>query len=150
MSARIEDLEPVTRGLCVQLLAEAVARNLPIRVTHTRRTNDEQLHLYRQGREFRGGIWVVVDKTKVVTNAKPGSSPHNYGLAFDVCFNGPDPYLDAYRKDHPGKLDPRWHELGALGESLGLSWGGPLGPNDDLDWDAPHFQRPRWKQYKGG
>lgn len=150
MSARVEDLEPVTRKLCEELLAAWNRRDPRIRVTHTRRTNDEQLHLFRQGREMRNGVWVVVDKSRVVTNAKPGTSPHNFGLAFDVCFMGADPYLDEGKKDRGGKLHPLWFELGQIGESLGLSWGGPLGPNDDLDWDAPHFQRPRWKQYKGG
>lgn len=147
MSARIEDLEPKTRGMCEALLLAAPAQGLPIRVTQTRRTMDEQLHIWMQGRQMQGGVWVVVDPRRIVTKARPGMSAHNYGLAFDVCFEGKDPYLHAFEVEHKD-LDPRWYLLGALGESLGLSWGGPLGPNDDLKWDAPHFQRRNWRKYR--
>lgn len=145
----IAGLEPWTQGKCLELLDAWNTREPHIRVTQGRRTMDEQLHLWRKGRELRNGVWVVVDPLKVVTRAKPGTSPHNYGLAFDVCFEGADPYLDAGKKERKGRLHPTWFELGQLGESLGLSWGGPLGPDDDLDWDAPHFQRPFWRKFKG-
>lgn len=66
---------------------------------------------------------------KGVTNAKPGNSFHNYGLAVDIVF-----------KDAQGR--PSWSEshdwqtLGRLGKEEGLVWGG--------DWKKPvdrsHFQ----------
>lgn len=63
------------------------------------------------------------------TNAKPGYSFHNYGLAADIVFRnktgGP-----SWAENHD------WKRLGELGKSVGLEWGG--------DWrhlkDRPHFQ----------
>lgn len=139
MSSRIEDLEPVTRGLCERFLADAASQGINLRVTHTLRTMDEQLHLYAKGRELRDGVWKIVDIHQIVTKARPGQSPHNYGLAFDICFAGADPY--------PHEDDPRWTVLGKLGESLGLDWGGPLGAGDKFTFDRPHFQRANWRQF---
>lgn len=152
MSARIEDLEPVTRGLCVQFLAAceanaAVQAAGGVRVTHTRRTLDEQLHLYAKGRAFRvtadnpQGEWVVVDRKAIVTKAPPGSSAHNYGAAFDICFNAANPYPDP--ETPAGKN--LWQIVGAIGERIGLNWGGPLGAGDRFTFDCPHFERRDWR-----
>jgi peptidoglycan L-alanyl-D-glutamate endopeptidase CwlK len=144
MSSEILLLEPVTRSLCKALLARwEEGMHPPIRVTHTLRTNDEQMHLYQQGRQLQGKVWVVVDPKRVVTKAQPGESAHNYGAAFDVCFAGPDPYLHKYEVEH-GTPDPLWNLLGDTGAKLGLEWGGT--------WksfkDRPHFQRPDWRTLK--
>lgn len=129
MSARIEDLEPTTRAMCEDFLEVANDEGPLIRVTHTLRTMDEQAKLYAQGRTLPG---------PQVTKAKPGQSPHNFGMAFDICFVGKVPY--------PPDKDPRWLKLGMLAESLGLSWGGPNGKGDRFTWDRPHFERPDWKK----
>lgn len=139
MSARIDDLEPVTRGMCVKFLERAALAGINLRVTHTLRTLDEQLHLYAKGRVFRDGVWTVINAGAIVTKAKPGQSPHNYGLAFDVCFAGADPYPDVD--------DPRWELLGVIGEECGLDWGGPLGAGDKFTFDRPHFQRGNWRLF---
>lgn len=133
MSARIEDLEPVTRELCEKFMAETVMKGIALRVTHTLRTKDEQTKLYAQGRTLPGPI---------VTRAKAGQSPHNFGMAFDVCFVGKVPY--------PPETDPRWLQIGQLGEALGLSWGGPNGKGDKFTFDRPHFERPDWKAARDG
>ena len=139
MSARIEDLEPKTRQMCEAFLAKAALAGINLRVTHTLRTLDEQLHLWAKGRTFRDGVWIIVAPALIVTKAKPGQSPHNSGLAFDICFAGADPYPDAD--------DPRWKVLGELGEECGLDWGGPLGKGDKFTWDRPHFQRNNWRAF---
>lgn len=82
-----------------------------LRVTHGYRSLGSQSRLYNQGRTAPGPR---------VTNAKPGLSYHNYGLAVDFCFRGKDPYLEN---------DPRgvelWLFLGSLIESdSGCYWGG--------------------------
>jgi len=82
----------------------------------------EQDALYARGRTTPG---------KKVTNAAAGHSNHNFGLAFDIgVFRGRE-----YCGEHP-----LYNELGTLGKSLGLEWGG--------DWkfcDEPHYQlRPSW------
>jgi peptidoglycan L-alanyl-D-glutamate endopeptidase CwlK len=104
----------------------AVAPVAAVRITHTLRTLDEQAHLYMQGRTMPG---------RIVTYAKPGSSAHNYGMAFDFCFAGKT-LEECYPKD-----PARWDRVGLVGESVGLAWGGR--------WkklkDRPHFERPEWK-----
>lgn len=137
MSSRIEDLVPEMQVKCRAFLNAAALQGINLRVTHTLRTMDEQLHLFAKGRALRDGVWVVTDAQQIVTRAKPGKSPHNYGLAFDICFAGADPY--------PDEDDPRWTILGGLGEQLGLDWGGPLGAGDKFTFDRPHFQLANWK-----
>lgn len=146
----LDGLEPWTRAKCEQVLAAAPkVLGLPVRVTQGRRTLDEQLHLWQQGRKLVSGVWVVVDPARIVTKAKPGRSAHNYGMAFDICFVSADPYLHEYEELHPGQVDPRWQQYGELVESVGLSWGGPLGVNDPFSWDRPHAERPDWKTASG-
>lgn len=149
MSDKVEDLEPVTRDLCEKFLHECALRGYDLRVTHTLRTRDEQLHLYAQGRRRRSdGVWVEVEPRRIVTKAMPGQSPHNFGMAFDICWRGGDPYLHTYLEHH-GDPDPRWVEIGRIGEGLGLNWGGPLGEGDRFTWDSPHFEIKNWKVHAG-
>lgn len=126
--------------MCEEFLARCSASGIFLRVTHTLRTMDEQLHLYAKGRALREGVWVLVDPRAVVTKAKPGQSAHNFGLAFDIAFNGADPY--------PDERDPRWELIGLIGAEVGLDWGGPLGADDRFAWDRPHFQRLNWKSFR--
>lgn len=88
-------------------------------LTSGRRTFEEQAALYAQGRTAPGAI---------VTYAKPGTSYHETGLAFDVA-----------RETLQGPAWPAdgawWSVVGELGESLGLTWGGRF-PHPD----APHFE----------
>lgn len=101
--------------------------NFDIIITSTLRDNEKQLQIYKQGRELTNGSYVVVDKSKVVSNAKPGTSFHNYGLAFDfaVKINGKITWDVKY-----------YIEVGKIGKEVGLEYGG--------DWinfkDYPHFQ----------
>ena len=122
MSSRVEDLEPITREMCLAFLDDVKDSGHNIRVTHTLRTMDEQAHLYAKGRTLGGSI---------VTNAKPGDSPHNWGCAFDICFAGLEPFSD----QHP------WQGVGAIGKSCGLVWGGDF----KSIVDRPHFERPDWR-----
>lgn len=70
-----------------------------------------------------------------VTNAPGGHSYHNYGLAFDVCVidRGTLNWVEGVDVNDNDITD--YEELGAIGERLGLQWGGR--------WkfaDMPHFQ----------
>lgn len=154
MSARLEDLEPVTREMCRRWLDAAADAGHDVRLTWTLRTDDEQEHMYAKGRTIPGepchhsdgvrpvGACAQHPLGATVTRARAGQSPHNEivegkACAFDFRFAGPAPY--------PPDTDPRWVELGRLGESFGLSWGGPLGDADRFTFDRPHFERPNWK-----
>lgn len=132
MSAKVEDLEPVTREMCLAFLADCESAGILVRVTHTFRTMDEQAHLYAKGRTLPG---------PVVTMAKPGESPHNWRMAFDVCQAGGDPY------PNPNKGVGRdwWLQVGRMGRMVGLRWGGDFKSIQDY----PHFERPDWRLAKG-
>lgn len=97
-------------------------------MTHGYRTYPEQHELYSLGRTKPG---------RKVTNSKPGESMHNFGLAFDICFKGDDPYLDKLTPKDSADL---WLFVGSIGKSIGLHWGGDF----SSILDKPHFEyRPR-------
>ena len=95
--------------------------------THTLRTIAMQDALYAIGRTVPG---------KIVTNARGGSSFHNYGLAIDIAFNrgGKLSYDMKADLDKDGKAD--WTEVVQTFKEFGWEWGG--------NWkftDYPHFQK---------
>lgn len=91
------------------------------------RTMTEQAQLYALGRTRRG---------RKVTNAKPGDSYHNYGLAVDLCLKEPVKEKGRLTK-YPDK-HPIWGYIGEAARVFGLSWGG--------EWkklkDRPHIEVP--------
>lgn len=123
---RVAALHPPFQALVRIFLAECAKAGYRLRVTHGHRSLDEQAALYAQGRTAPG---------KIVTNAKPGSSAHNYAAAIDVVF---------LLKD--GKVDWNgpWKEIGAIGERLGLVWGG----NFKTIIDRPHFEWAHWRDLR--
>jgi peptidoglycan L-alanyl-D-glutamate endopeptidase CwlK len=116
---RILTLHPFIRDKVRQFLSLAKESGIDLLITSGMRTFQEQEKIYQQGRTLPGPI---------VSWAKPGTSYHNYGLAIDVVpiVNGQAIW---------GSTNT-WNRLGALGKSLGFTWGG--------DWkrkpDRPHFQ----------
>lgn len=135
MSRSLDDLSPVIRPKVDQFLYACKAAGIDIIVTCTLRTLDEQAHAYAQGRTMPGPI---------VTNAKPGTSAHNYGLAVDVVpmVNGkPDWTFNAM---HPS---PAWEKIGRLGRLAGLEW---FGDPSSLFVEGAHFQEPHWREYLPG
>ncbi len=117
----IKLLIPEMRPLVQKFLSLASYNGFDIRITSSYRSFDEQAALYMQGRGLSG---------PVVTNAKPGQSSHNYGLAIDVV-------------DRKKGYDIDWKKLGKIGKQAGLKWGG--------DWwrfiDRPHFYHPLTRKY---
>ncbi|MEW6374394.1 MAG: M15 family metallopeptidase, partial [Thermodesulfobacteriota bacterium] len=68
-------------------------------------------------------------ENRIVTNARPGYSLHNFGLAFDVVpLDGGKPIWDSSH--------PVWQRIGNAGKGVGLEWAG--------EWkkfrEYPHFQ----------
>lgn len=98
-------------------------------IVQGRRTADDQLLLWLQGRDPNTGE--VIDPAQIVTNAKPGQSRHETGEAFDVA-----------QLHEDGRVtwdDVPWSEVGRLGEELDLIWGGRW----ERIRDRPHFEEPR-------
>jgi peptidoglycan L-alanyl-D-glutamate endopeptidase CwlK len=138
-SRKIEDLHPHVKTLCEQFIKACEDAGLDVLITSTYRDHESQAELYAQGRTKPG---------KIVTNAPPGKSWHNWRVAFDIVplrhgkpvwgisGNGID---DNPSDDEFDDLE-LWLRIGAIGKSVGLEWAG--------DWKSfkefPHFQ------YTGG
>ena len=119
-TARLQLVCPALSAKIHQMADMLSLEGITFRVTQGVRTWSEQAALYAQGRTAPG---------PVVTNAAPGHSYHNYGLAVDVVplgVSGPD-----WNLSHPV-----WQRLVDVGTSLGLTSG--------TQWrtfpDWPHFQ----------
>jgi peptidoglycan L-alanyl-D-glutamate endopeptidase CwlK len=130
MSRFLTDLEPETLKLANAFLANCEAASVDVLVTCTLRTFAEQDALYAKGRTEAGMI---------VTNAKGGQSPHQYGMALDVVpLEHGKPIWQA--------SDPIWAIVGVCGVNAGLEWGANF-PGSFKD--IPHFQRSNWKDHIG-
>ena len=117
-SRRLEDLHPLIAEKAQQLIEIAQAEGIEILVTSTLRSFEEQAELFAIGRTKPG---------EKVTNAEPGESWHNFGLAFDIV-----PLVN-------GKAvwdSPFWSRIGDLGKQVGLVWGGDFHSFKD----KPHFE----------
>ena len=119
----IGKLHPRVQAYARALYFKAREHGLTIQIISGLRSYAEQDALYAQGRTEPGNV---------VTNARAGHSNHNFGIAFDVGLFERNEYLGE---------SPMYKAVGALGEELGLEWGG--------NWrtlvDQPHFQlRPAW------
>jgi len=107
MSRSLDDLHPKVRERCKAFILACEAAGIDVIVTSTLRSMEDQAALYAKGRTIPGAK---------VTNAPPGHSYHNYGLAFD------------FAPLKHGKID--WIDLdlfrkcGEIGESCDLEWAG--------------------------
>jgi len=125
---KLDSLEPDFKIIMEQILKKvSESTGLTWVPTSGRRTMKEQADIYAQGRTKPG---------RKVSNAPPGSSPHNFGLGCDcapmtkdgkdIWWNAPAGFWDAY---------------GACCEEAGMTWGGHFKSITDL----PHCEHPRWK-----
>lgn len=137
MAVKIDDLHPTIRPMARTLLDLAAKEGIDLRITFGIRTFEQQEALYNQTCDGKDndGDGKIDEADEKVTQAKPGQSFHNYGLAIDVC-----PFVKG-KPDWKSKL---WNRIGQLGKSVGFSWGG--------DWakfkDLPHFEYPKNTSYK--
>jgi len=107
-SRSLDELLPQVK-IKVEKFIEACKDNgIDLLVTSTYRDNESQQAIYDQGRTTPG---------KIVTNAKPGESFHNYRCAVDVV-----PLLNG--KPNWDGSDPVWQTVGRLGKESGLDWAG--------------------------
>lgn len=143
---RVALLHPKIRDEVRNLINKAEARmpGVAIRIAQGLRTFEEQDKLYAQGRTTPG---------KRVTNAKGGSSFHNYGLAFDFLLmydkdlNGTYEVASWNTKedfDKDGESD--WMEVVDIFEAANYTWGGRFSSIPD----QPHFEKTfgvNWRGY---
>ena len=122
-SRSLDDLIPPAKQRVLSFIEAAKAKNIDLLVTSTYRDKESQAALFAQGRTLPG---------KVVTNARPGESYHNWRCAVDVVplVNGKAVWND----------NTLWLKIGIIGESCGLEWAGRWRTFKEY----PHFQ------YTGG
>lgn len=124
---------PKLQRAAKKLVAQCKKQKISIKITECLRTVEEQNMLYAKGRTAPGGK---------VTNAKGRtySSMHQWGVAFDFCLvmdvdkdgkTSDDSYNDA---------TGLFEKVGAIGQKLGLEWGGGWSSIKD----RPHFQLKDW------
>jgi peptidoglycan L-alanyl-D-glutamate endopeptidase CwlK len=115
----LNGLDPAIRCKAWAFYGKAMNLGIELLVYEGRRSFMRQGEMHAQGRTIPG---------RKVTNAAPGQSYHNYGLAFDC--------VEMAEDGSPLWDETPWDKLGTLGKSVGLSWGG--------DWrtfkDRPHFE----------
>lgn len=129
----IKDLHPKLKEKVKELKKKCTDKGIKIGIGECVRTVTEQDALYAKGRTTAGSV---------VTNARGSSysSMHQWGVAVDFYL-----IMDV---DKDGKTSDDafndatglFEEVGKIGKSIGLEWGG--------DWksikDKPHFQLPDW------
>jgi peptidoglycan L-alanyl-D-glutamate endopeptidase CwlK len=102
----------------------AAAHGYEYKAISGNRTWDEQAKIYAQGRTSPG---------KIVTNAKPGYSNHNYGIAVDMGVFKDGKYLDGLK---PAEAQAFHNKAAVIAEKYNIEWGG--------SWksfkDYPHFE----------
>jgi peptidoglycan L-alanyl-D-glutamate endopeptidase CwlK len=91
------------------------------------RSWEDQAVLYAKGRTSPGPI---------VTNAKPGSSMHNFGLAIDCGVFKGNVYMDDSTPADQKVADLMHKHVSTLCAKHNLRWGG----NFKKLYDAPHFE----------
>ncbi len=124
MNASLDWLHPDLKPLAQEWLDNCHAVGLKVSITFTWRSIPLQNIMYAQGRTAPG---------EIITNAAGGESLHCFTLsddtpaskAFDwACFDDDSRYIS-------DGSDPKYAQAGAIGEKLGLSWGGR--------WHHPDF-----------
>ncbi|TGB04678.1 M15 family metallopeptidase [Halobacillus salinus] len=116
----IGEVHPAVKDKVLCIIERAYGEGINVQFSSGFRSSSEQQRLYNQGRATSGSV---------VTNAKPGQSVHNYGLAVDF-------FLTTYDgSSATWTVNKEWRRVAAIGKQLGFQWGG--------DWktfrDYPHL-----------
>ncbi|WP_260320116.1 MULTISPECIES: peptidoglycan-binding protein [Peribacillus] len=124
-------MDAVVKASALEMIERAYTEGIAVQISAGYRSLEEQAALYGQGRIYRYNGKNYSDPAKpVVTNAKPGQSYHNFGLAIDFFLVSDDGRKAIWT------VDSRWQRVAAIGKKLGFEWGG--------DWrtfkDYPHLQ----------
>lgn len=131
-----KQVHPEVYKRAVELICRCHAEDVFIVFTDGLRTLEDQAVLYGKG---RANYWYSNKNysdpaAKRVSNAQPGQSFHNYGLALDFVT------CDGSGKNIDWVVGPKWRRAAAIAKELGFAWGG--------DWtgfvDYPHIE------YNGG
>jgi peptidoglycan L-alanyl-D-glutamate endopeptidase CwlK len=106
-SRKLEDLLPKVAELARHFISSCSKEDIDLLITSTYRDKECQAALYAKGRTAPG---------RIVTNARPGYSYHNWCVAFDFVpiVHGKPAWNDA----------GLFERCGVIAESCGLEWAG--------------------------
>lgn len=114
-------IHSVVKETAIEVIKRAYKEGINVQISSGYRSNAEQQRLFNQGRTTPGNI---------VTNARPGQSMHNYGLAVDYFLTNESGTTAVWT------VNANWRRVAAIAKSLGFAWGG--------DWtgfvDYPHLE----------
>lgn len=124
--ANLDGLHPIVREATEKLIEVCKEKGIDIIIAQAYRSIAEQNALYAQGRTDKYDRFGK--KKSIVTNARGGTSYHNYGLAIDYCLKVDGKAIWSVNKD--------WRTVATEAKKLGFEWGG--------EWksfvDYPHLQ----------
>ena len=127
----LNTLIPEVQNAFIDFLVQArelvAKQGLDYKVICGTRSWNEQAALYAKGRTAPG---------PKVTNAKPGSSMHNFGLAIDCGVFKGKVYMDDSTPADKRIADMMHKQASTLAAKHKLRWGG----NFKSIYDAPHFE----------
>ena len=127
--------EILVRG--IEMVRRCYDEGIYILFTDGLRTDIDQAKLFGQSRKnyWYKGVNYSAPEKPWVTNAEPGTSFHNFGLALDYVLT------DATAKPVFWTRNKQWERAAAIAKELGFSWGG--------DWPAKIRDNPHI-EYNGG
>jgi hypothetical protein len=114
MITDLNSLHPFFRDQVLSLIAKCRAKGIELVIVETYRTHAKQHEYKTMGKKY--------------TSSGAGRSKHQYGLAVDVV-----PVVDSIAVWNNTML---WRKIGAVGEKLGLRWGGRW----RKPYDPGHFE----------
>lgn len=129
---RIGNVHSHVKACAKEIIKRAYNKGIYVVFAQGLRTMEDQAKLYGQGRSsywYKGKNYGN-PKLPIVTQAPPGTSIHNYGLALDFYLTNSQGTTASWN------VNSDWKEVVKIAKSLGADWGG--------DWnsfkDYPHFE----------
>jgi peptidoglycan L-alanyl-D-glutamate endopeptidase CwlK len=131
-------VNPSLKDYALELIKRCYKEGIYVQLSSGYRSHEDQAKLFGQGRSnyiYKGKQYGRIKdangkQLKVVTNAEPGQSIHNYGLAIDYFLVSDD------GEDALWTVNDKWKRVAAIAKKMGFEWGG--------DWktfvDYPHLQ----------
>lgn len=128
------DVHSAVKDKVLCIIERAYNEGINVQFSSGYRSFAEQRKLFNQGRTASGNV---------VTNAEPGQSVHNYGLAADFFLTTHDGSAATWT------VNKEWRRVADIAKQLGFRWGG--------DWksfpDSPHIDLAdglSWRDLKAG
>jgi peptidoglycan L-alanyl-D-glutamate endopeptidase CwlK len=150
MSRSLKDLTPLTREKCLAFLDACEEAGIKVMIQETLRDYETQEAYYAQGRKpleyvnllrKKAGLWAITaaeNKRKITWTM---NSRHFSGTAFDVSLKKEGRATWSLKEDMNDNEIADYDEIGPIGESVGLTWGGRFKDKKGKPRpDRPHFQ----------